>query len=220
MNIAVVMCTYRRPEKLHKTLTQLAAQRYKGFDLHIVNNNPEIADIVDAEAHNSVLHVDVQHNDENHGSYARIEKMVELRDRYDWFMTLDDDMVFGPGLLQGWVDQITPDVVYSFGGWRFIGNYWQRERVPVGEVAPYLWGGNMFLPSDAMRDDGVLDLHQDYWMCEDLWLSYYLDHVLGYYLIVGCADIRIEEDAKDTYYGIRNRKVILLDELRARGWDA
>ena len=104
-------------------------------------------------------------------------------------------------------------------GWRFLGNYWDREPVSVGDSCSYLWGGNMFIPTEAMADDGILALDEQYWNCEDIWLAYYANHVLGMDLRMGESDVQIEQDGKDEYLKHREKKVQLLNELRAKGWD-
>lgn len=218
-DIAVITCTWKRPENLRRTLDMLETQEFTAFDVHLINNNHEIRDIVDAETADTSLVVHVQHNDANRGAYARIEKMVELRDRYAWFMTIDDDMVFGSELVCTWDKQRAPNVVFGWQGWTFHGNYWERDKVSVGESCSYLWGGNMFIPAEAMRDDGILALDEVYWNCEDIWLAYYTNHVLGFDLRMGVGGVRVDEDGKDEYLKHHALKVRLLDELRGRGWN-
>lgn len=217
-DIAVITCTFRRPETLRRTLTQLAAQTFRNFDVHLINNNSEIRSVVDAETAVYRGPIFVQHNETNRGAYARIEKMVEMRDRYAWFMTIDDDMVHGPELVGNWDKQRAPGVVLGWQGWRFLSNYWDREPVSVGESCSYLWGGNMFIPTEAMQDDGILTLDEVYWNCEDIWLAFYANHVLGLDLRMGVSDVRVDEDGKDEYLKHHALKVRLLNELRAKGW--
>jgi len=217
-DIAVITCTWNRPEKLKRTLDQLAAQEFKAFDVYLINNNVQIANIIGPAVKRYDMNISVQHNERNRGAFARIEKMVELRDEYEWFMTIDDDMVFGPELVGTWDGQRADGVVLGWQGWRFLGSYWEREKVSVGESCSYLWGGNMFIPSAAMQDDGILDLDERYWNCEDIWLAYYANHVLGFDLRMGVGIVRVEEDGKDEYLKHWQTKVDLLNLLRAKGW--
>jgi len=45
--VAVIMCTWKRPERLKNTLELLLAQTNKNFAFYIWNNNSEINNVVD-----------------------------------------------------------------------------------------------------------------------------------------------------------------------------
>ena len=56
-------------------------------------------------------------------------------------------------------------------------------------------------------------------MVDDLWLSYFANHVLGLDLVqTENIAIRNINDGKDTYTNLRQEKIELLDDLRMRGW--
>lgn len=218
--LAVITCVWQRPERLRYTLDGLAAQEYADFDVLLINNNAALRETVDGEV-GGTDRVRVWHNEENRGPFARIEVMYECRAEYDWFLWLDDDVVFDASLVGEWMKQAEPGTLKSWNGFRFVGNYWQRENAKPGENCHYLWGSNLLAPAAAVQSVGVLDMPRDYWLCaDDLWLCYYASHVLGLRLTPGRVDVRIDIDGRDTYLHVYNhaKKVVFLDELRARGW--
>lgn len=217
--IAIVSCIWQRPERLQSLLDQLAAQSYDNFDLLLICNNDALYGYVEERVSIGKLPVALYRNAENRGPYARIEMMHSLCDRYDYFMTIDDDAEFGPYLLEQWHAKRDPAAVQGWSGFRFIGNYWQREKAKPGETCQYLWGSNLFVPTAAVQDAHVLDL-PSYCrnQCDDLWLCYHANHVAGLTLRAQQVDMSIHVDGKDTYMEFRHIKERCLEDLRARGW--
>jgi len=218
MTIAVVSCVWQRPERLARLLQQLAAQSFEDFDLHLIVNNPALSELVETTVGAGGLPVTVYRNDENRGPFARLEIMHALSRRYDWFMTIDDDAEFGPYLLDQWWALRDAGAVQGWAGFRFIGNYWQRETAKPGEECHYLWGSNLFLPAAAVQDARILGLDRRYWQCDDLWLCYHANHVAGLTLRAQQVDMHIHVDGKDTYHSQTAIKREFLEDLRARGW--
>lgn len=216
--VAVVTCVWKRPERLRYTLDMLACQS-EPVDVLLINNNAELEELVDRHVENTDADIRVWHNGENRGPYARLEVMHECRDEYEWFVWVDDDLRFGCRLVEQWMLQRVSDTLMGWKGFNFAGHYWERAQVTAGELCDYLLGSNVLVPARAMRDDGVLDLPREYRLCcDDLWLSFYASHVLGMPLRAGKADVSINIDGKDTYLLHHDRKMRLLDELRAQGW--
>lgn len=220
-SLAIITAVCNRPERLRKTLAMLAEQVYKVFDVHLINNNPALREFVDECVAESPLDIDVTHNAENRGSYARIEKMHELSDQYQYFITIDDDMDFPAYFTAAWWSERALDAVKGWAGFRFTpgGDYWQRDRVRAGGHCHMILGKAMLLPASVALDSAVLALGRPYWMCDDLWLCYFAKHVLGLDLIQS-KDIALRDinDGKDVYRNFVQEKIELLDDLRGRGW--
>lgn len=216
--IGIVSCVWRRIERLPLLLRQLEAQTDPDFDLWLIVNDANLEGQVTKQALRSDLHTIVQVNDTNRGPFARIEIMHENADSYDWFMTLDDDLDFGPQLVAQWRAAALPDTVRGWRGFRFAGNYWQREPVAAGALCHYLWGSNLFVPADVVRDDDIATLNTYNGQCDDLWLCYYANHILGMDLRPADVDVRSVIDGKDSYHGLHQYKAEFLDLLRAEGW--
>jgi hypothetical protein len=145
--------------------------------------------------------------------------MHALSHHYDWFMMIDDDAEFGPHLLAQWWALRDPTAVQGWSGFLFTGNYWQRQKVAPGETCSYLWGSNLFVPAAAVQDARILDLPAKCrGQCDDLWLCYHANHVLGLALRAQRVDMHINIDGKDTYTEFTAVKQEFLEDLRGRGW--
>jgi hypothetical protein len=219
-SLAIVSCVYNRPERLRHTLKMLEAQTLQIFQLILVNNNPDIADYVDECVALSPLPITVIHNEQNKGSFARIEIMHQYGHEYDYFLTLDDDADINKQYVDVWWQNRSNDEVRGWKGFYFRpgGNYWQRTEARIGSTCHYLWGSGVMVPSWVAADPAILELDERYWMAEDLWLSYYANHVLDIPLRRTSLTLNIIEDGKDSYGKLRQVKIDMLNELRARGW--
>lgn len=225
--IAVLSCVYNRPERLNYTLSQFAKQTFKEFTVFLINNNPAHYEFCENKVFDwrdeTEGRIWLIQNEENRGPYARLEWMVRLKDRFDWFVTLDDDVNFPDNFLATWWVQRDFQTLQGWNGFRFKkgGNYWEREEVLPGENVHYLWGSNLFVPKSAIGE-GLLELDPKYRLfADDLWLCYYANFHKGITLRKASFSpgVFIEEDGKDTYRHYHAEKMNLLEELRAKGWE-
>lgn len=200
------------------TLKQLEAQTYQQFHLYLVVNNPDLVPLVRAAVAQVELTVDVLDMGYNYGPYGRILTMHRLAGVYDWFMTLDDDMTIGRNVLEKWSNRRSGTALQGFRGWLFQGGYWKRKVAPYDTPCHYLWGGNQLIPKQIVQRPDVLDLDERYWQCDDLWLSYYANHVLGVPLLARRMEVKLDADGKDTYVTQKPIKQALFSKLIAQGW--
>lgn len=220
--IAVISCVWQRPERLAYTLSQLGRQTYTDFVLVLINNNPALRDFVDEATYRreSDFPIVLHHNPVNRGPYARLEAMVALRQQYEWFCIVDDDANFGETWLHDMWRQRDANALQGWMGFRFKPgeSYWNRTAVEPGQTCHYVFTSGSCVPRAAV-DNGLLDLPERYRICcDDLWLSYYANHVKGMVLRRIATDMEIHVDNKDTYVHHTGTKVRLLNELRGRGW--
>lgn len=224
--LAVISCIWNRPERLEYTLRQLSQQTFRDFTVFLINNNPDLYQMVEDKIFDfreeSEIWFWLIQNLENRGPYSRLEWMVRLKDSFDFFVTVDDDACFPPSFLATWWVQRDVKEVQGWNGFKFKpgGTYWQRDQVEAGEEADYLWGSSMLVPSSAI-DYGLLGLDKRYWkFADDLWLCYYANHVKGLTLRKASfhPGIFILEDGKDVYHMYHQEKTDLLTELRCKGW--
>ena len=218
--IAVVTLTYNRPERLSYTLDALKVQD-AGFDLHVVNNNPDIANMVNEELRKRFgIAARVHHNAENRRSFARLEVAHQIANQYDYIVGLDDDIDFGPSMISQLEKHKRNDAIVGPFAWRFIGDYWQREKVTNEfEDCNYIGGACFIAPAKAFDDVGLLYLDESRWGAEDVWHSYYANYVLGMNLRYAKIDgVEIKVDGKDQYVDFIETKREFLEDLRSRGW--
>ena len=217
MSIGILSCVWKRPERLEYTLDQLAAQDYDDWHLYLINNEPELVPLVEDKVKEYALPMTVIHNAENRGPFARWEVAHKYADQHDYFMTIDDDVLFNDDLLSSWQAQAC-DEVMGWNGFIFQSDYWHRLNVEPGQPCHYVWGSNMLVPASVVALPAVLELSRDYWQCDDLWMCYIASHKAGLTVRRANIEVCIEDDGKDTYLGQHRNKVLFLEILRKAGW--
>jgi len=215
--LGILSCVWQRPERLSYTLDQLAAQDYDDWHLYLINNNPELEKLVKKTIKKYDIPMTVIHNATNHGPFARWEVASQYIDEHEYFMTLDDDVNFKEDLLSSWSAQFS-DEVMGWNGFKFQSDYWHREQVGPYEACHYVWGSNMVVPADVLRDPRILELDKQYVQCDDLWVCYVANHLQGVGIRRGNVYCYINQDGKDTYPGQHRHKVLFLESLRREGW--
>lgn len=217
MSIGILSCVWQRPERLAYTLEQLNHQDYDDWHLYLINNNPELVPFIKKAIKKPKLPITVIHNAANHGPFARWEVAHQYANDHDYFMTLDDDVNFDKNLLSTWAEQANNEV-QGWMGFRFQSDYWHRITVKPGESCQYVWGSNMLVPAEVVADPRILELGQEYWQCDDLWLCYVANHLQDVGIRRAGIEVNIQVDGKDTYLGQHRNKVLFLESLRKAGW--
>lgn len=217
MSIGVLSCVWQRPERLNYTLKQLKAQTHEDWHLYLICNNPELKKKVQQTARRHKMSRTIIYNDVNRGPFSRWEVANKYAKKHDYFMTVDDDLNFDESLLESWEKQFDNEVM-GWNGFKFQSDYWHRIQVEPGEACHYVWGSNMVVPSDVVKDSRVLELKKEYWQCDDLWICYIANYLLGKGIRRAEIDVNIEIDGKDTYPGQHRNKVLFLESLRREGW--
>jgi glycosyltransferase involved in cell wall biosynthesis len=214
---AVVMCVWQRPELLPGTLASLAGQSDQGFDLFLINNNPALRDFVEDMAPYGAT---VLHNANRGGAFSRHRLAHDLAKHYRYFVFIDDDMTFPADYIAQVKHAALPDAVVGWRAWKFGATYWDKLPVEPGEAASFVIGCGMVAPSRIYQQDEVLSIPEGCENADDLWVSYYAGHCLGYRLTKGSfAGVDVVVDGKDTYTSLIQRKTDFLAVLRGRGWD-
>jgi Glycosyl transferase family 2 len=220
--VPVVMCVWKRPHLLSRTIECLAAQSHSAIRLCLWNNNPELRAFVDATATNaSGLDIDVLHSRKNAGGYGRFYFARAIADEHPFVIFLDDDQAPGPDLVDTLVQEFRPNTAWSTWGYRFRSTERYTDRYPAqaGERIKYCGTRGMICDSSAFRHAGVFGCPKRYWFVEDLWLSYVLDSVLGWPLYRSATEIDTDADELDQYRFLGPTKDRLFRYLVKRGWD-
>jgi hypothetical protein len=217
--LPVVMCTWRRLERLPRTLEQLAAQDVAVQAL-IWNNNPETTR-VDAAAAAAAFPVAVHHSARNIGGFGRFYLAREAAEAgHRSVIFIDDDQEFEPTTIRELVEHHR---AHSLSGWwafRFPGGTYGR-RVPAapGESASYVGTGGMIVDTAIFRHARLFRCPRRYWFVEDLWLCYVAHHLAGFDLFKSPAHFEIAEDGCDQYLALGHTKWRFLRYLIRQGWE-
>jgi len=190
MKIVVILLTWQRIPLLKKTLALLQQQSYKDFDIHISNGDLEKSSIVNRIARSFFntygLNIHVTHEGNDYSCFRRFFIGKEYAENgYDAVMFLDDDIVIPTNYIQRFVDDYEPKTYLSAYTWTFQDNgadyYTKRKRVYSNEEnIKYGGAGVAMVDASVFLEQGLLDAPKEAYQIDDLWMSYYCDHILGW----------------------------------------
>jgi len=216
------MCVWRRPHRLERTIGSLAGQTHRAIRLCIWNNSSSGRATVDSTVTAfRDLEIDVVHSARNVGGFGRFYLARELAADHGSVVFLDDDQVPSSEFVETLVGEFRPGMVRSSWGYRFRGTDRYADRIPAGpgERVKYCGTGGMICDTRAFAESGLFACPRRFWFVEDLWLSYYADHVLRWPLYKSGAEVIVEPDRHDQYQLLLPTKDRLFRHLVRRGWN-
>ena len=231
LKLAVLLLTWKRPDLLDKALETLAMQTYGDFTLFISNANKEITEIVDQKVakYQGKMEIEVIHTSNDRKGFRRFDLSKKLHaEGYDVMMFIDDDVRFSARYVEVAMSQYEPESYKSWWAWRLNGKPYKnpedRTRVQsLNERVDYCGTGVSIMDISIFSHEALFDHPKDALHIEDLWLSYFADHVLGWKLeyldvpnvILGGGDevalyLQIQDQPTN--------KETFVEGLRERGW--
>jgi hypothetical protein len=221
--VPVVMCTWKRIDRLPRTLEMLAEQSTPAT-LYVWNNNRREAKQLDALLARSSIPAQSVHCSRNIGGFGRFYLARDLADAHDAVVFVDDDQDFGRSMIGDQLASLAPESLA--GWWAFtyrVGarSYAERDRVetPLGP-ADYIGTGGMVADPSIFADPALYRCPRRYWFgVEDMWLSYYAGRVRGWPLRRSLAKFEFEPDGKDIDLTLAPTKTRMFRYLKRRGWD-
>lgn len=193
MRIAVVLLTWKRIDSLKNNLYDLHQQTEKNFEVYVsnANLNPESIKKIEGQANifdDTGLRVTVSHDGNETYTFRRltIGKML-FEQGYDVVMYIDDDVRIPSHYIEEAIKGYEPKTYQSCYAWRFFNKgssyYKSRKRVYSNEKPIHYCGTGMsMVDASIFAYDGLLDPPEGAMKIEDLWLSYYAAHTLGWQL--------------------------------------
>jgi hypothetical protein len=106
---------------------------------------------------------------------------------YDIVMFIDDDVIIPTDYVKRFIDAYEPKTYASNFTWQFQDNgsdyYKKRTKVQDSKQKIHYAGtGVSMIDSSIFLDEGIHKAPKDFYSVEDLWLSYYAQHVLKWKL--------------------------------------
>jgi glycosyltransferase involved in cell wall biosynthesis len=220
--LPVIICIWRRLDRLQRTLEQLAAQDFP-VQVLIWNNSPDRAK-VDAEVMKSVIPVTVHHSERNIGGFGRFYLAREVAEQgHDLAVFIDDDLDFEPGTIR---ELVNGHRRRSMSGWWAFNfhsaDYRSKFQPEPGEIASLIATCGMIVDTAVFRDARLFRCPRRYWFAEDIWLSYVAGYLWGYTGFRNPAGFSFDESAEDNhaqYHVLGHTKVRFLRYLIRQGWD-
>ena len=232
IKVAIVMLTWQRLDKLSGSLEMLCNQTNKDFSLYISNSNlDEVFRVEELVApFKEKLNINLTHDSNEMYSFRRltIGKDLALKG-FEAVLFLDDDVIIPQNYVEQCLTYFEPNSYKSAYAWYFLENgqnyYRKRVRVnsPLSKVH-YCGTAVSMVDSKMFLEEGLFLAPADAHQIEDLWMSYYADHVLGWKLkyipiqglnIGGNDHVALSKVVKQK----RNNKAVFLRSLVALGWN-
>jgi len=220
----VISLTWRRPEALAKTLKQLDNQTTNDFQTIISNGNPDIADFVQSSCR--LYNVYCRQDSNEKFCFRRFDIARELNAKRIIF--LDDDVTIPNDFVEKALAQWEPESYKSWWTWNFNGNpyHFVKDRTRIttpGVQVNYGGTGISIIDPKVFQHEEFFHGPEGFHYMDDIWLSYFVGHVLGWkiqYLDIdgielGGAD-QVAEYARVAK--LKRNKQEFVDELRAMGW--
>jgi hypothetical protein len=172
--LPVIMSIWKRPERFPSTLEWLAGQEGANPHLYVFNNDPPLRGQLERLARESSIPVSMKHGLSNRGSIARFVWARELYLDHPYLVFIDDDQVFPPGALAGFLEEAAPRSIVGVWAFRInsLESYWDREKAPPGEEADYVGTGGQILDCSIFDDPALYRVPRPYAPVEDLWLCH------------------------------------------------
>lgn len=231
--VAIGLMTWQRIPELRDTLEDLSKQTFKDFTLYISNGNLEKADDVEdiVTKFGQRLKIVLSHDGNEEKTFRRLHLGRKMAtEKAQVILFIDDDIEYSNRYVAKALKEYEPKTYKSGFAWSFTDNgsdYYQKRirRWDNEEKIHYCGTGVSMVDPSIFLDDSLFDAPEGAMGIEDLWLSYYADHVLSWKL----AYMNVKQDCKingadevalyRTYLNAEYTKADFLRELVDMGWN-
>jgi hypothetical protein len=220
--VPVIMCTWKRVDRLPRTLELLAEQDIP-VALYVWNNNRREASRLDALLARSPIPAQLVHSRRNIGSFGRFYLARELDDAHDVLLFIDDDQEFDRTMTTDQLASYQPESLASWWAFTYLPgarSYAERRRVDT-PLAPadYIGVGGLVADARIFRDPALFRCPRRYWFIDDIWLPFYAGHVRGWALRRSRAEFRFHSDEKNIHETLWPAKARMFRYLKRSGWN-
>lgn len=230
--VAVILLTWNRINNLKNTLKQLNLQTYKDFDLYISNANQDpdkIATIKKYISHFPRLNIKLLLDNNDMFTFRRLTVARQLASSgYSVIFYLDDDVTISEKHIEQCLEQYEPQTYKSSHAWSFYNkgqSYYRnrQKRKDNNKVINYCGSGVAMIDASIFLEPGLFDYPEGALKIEDLWLSYYAQHVMGWRLMYMKTDALVGGREPDALFRQVQRdkinKDVFLRQLVDMGWE-
>lgn len=231
MRAAVILLSWKRPNGTLKNLRDLRRQTVEGFRVIISNSNPELSEQLDSYRSSFPgLNVEIRNDSNEHYCFRRFFIAKEMAESgIDVVFFIDDDVQIPKNYIEIALSQYENKTYSSAYTWIFKDNgsdyYKKRTRVYDNSLnIKYCGAGVSMIDPSIFLDEGFFNVPSEAYGIDDLWLSYYSDHVAKYKLkylnipgvVVGGNDeVALLWKVKENSY---TKKDFLIDLVKS-GWN-
>jgi hypothetical protein len=219
--LPVVMAVWKRIEFLPTTIAQLERQVGISPELHLWVNNADVAGRAHELAAAASIPVHVTVSPENIGGIGRFHAARGLTGAHPYVVFVDDDQTFADDALRIMLDEVRPGAMCATYGFQIEcpHSYWQRRLPKPGDWIQYAGTCGMISDTAVFADERLFDCPERFTFVEDLWLSYFAEHQLGWSLTRSGAQFHQIDDGRNQWLTLgTDLKSEFVHHLVERGW--
>jgi hypothetical protein len=213
---AIIMCTYLRYKNLPKTYNSLNNQTNLDFDFYISDNSdndPHILNTTKKLAGEAKYNVFIKQDKNKYSIFSRFMLAKDLaEEEYTKIIFVDDDQRIPTEFVQDCYDQYEDKVIKSFYAHDIIDNYWSKQPLKLGASGNYAGGGGLMCNADLFLHKDFFTCPEEYYILDDLWISYFGKRIAGYDIKLLKTDLRFIHDDYATAKNLVNEKQKFTDE--------
>jgi glycosyltransferase involved in cell wall biosynthesis len=184
--ITIIILTWQRMQGFGSLLSDLNNQTHQDFEIIVSHGNlRKIATVEKYVNSFKNLNIKVRHDGNDQFTFRRLGVAQEAaQNGSEIILFLDDDVALPNTYLENAIKQYRPFTYQSGYAWYFtnrVSYYNSRVRVSSkSEPVHYCGTGLAIADARLFLDKRLFDAPECAYKIEDLWLSYFANHVLGW----------------------------------------
>ena len=212
---ALIMCTYIRFENLKTTLGCIERQTNKDFDFYIVDNSNRHEKLLGyLKKFDNGMNIGVHRYNNEFKQFSRFLLARDLAEQgYEKIIFIDDDEIIPNTFIQECYDQYEEDCVKSFWAHMVEDRYTRKIKLEKNEIGNYAGTGGLVCSSKLFLNEDFFDCPEEYWIIDDLWLSYYILKFTNYKIKELKTNIQFIKDMKATFMTLGDLKQKFSEEF-------
>lgn len=188
----------------------MANQTNSNFDFFICdnsNNDPHLLNTTKKSLKNFNHNVFIKEYKNEYSIFGRFFLAREAAKLgYKMIVFIDDDQIIPESFVDDCYSQYEEDSIKSFYAHIIEGDYWRKQEVNTKEDANYVGGGGLLCNANIFMDDGLFSCPEEYYVLDDLWISYYIANFTSYKMKKLKTPIKFIIDEKATAKGLKSMK--------------
>jgi hypothetical protein len=183
------------------TLGCLERQTNKDFDFYIVDNSNRHSKLLGyLKKFGNGIDVSVHNYNNEFKQFARFLLARDLAEEgYEKIIFIDDDEILPDTFIQECHDQYDSNSVKTFWAHMVENVYNRKIKLEKNEQGNYAGTGGLICHSSLFLNDDLFDCPEEYWIIDDLWLSFYILTFTNLKIQELKTDIKFIKDSKATF---------------------
>ena len=215
--VAVILCVFVRLENLEMTLNKIKDQTNKDFDFYICDNSnkeQKVIGLIKKHTPNLGVNLSIKSYKNEFKQFSRFLLARDLaEDGYEKIIFFDDDEILPLTFIDECLTQYEPGTVKTFWAHKINKIYKKKIKLKNDEIGNYAGTGGLICDASIFLNEDFFDCPEEYWIVDDLWLSFYLLKYTDYKIKALKTDIKFINDAKATFLKLKQLKQEFSEEF-------